>query len=43
MLLERGLLHGTGRRDALKTPTREETGYILRIVGLDIGPGYADS
>jgi CRISPR-associated protein Cmr1 len=41
-LFERGLLHGTGRRDALKTPTREEADCISRIVGLDMGLGYAD-
>ena len=41
-LFEQGLLHGTGGRDALKTPTRGETDCISRIVGLDMGLGYAD-
>jgi CRISPR-associated protein Cmr1 len=41
-LFEQGFLYGAGRRDALKTPTREETDCISRIVGLDMGLGYAD-
>ncbi len=41
VLFERGLLHGAGRRDVVKTPTREEAGCISQIVGLDMGLGYA--
>jgi CRISPR-associated protein Cmr1 len=41
-LFERGLLHGAERRDVLKVPTRGETDCISRIVGLDMGLGYAD-
>jgi CRISPR-associated protein Cmr1 len=40
-LFERGLLHGAGRRDVVKTPTREEADCISQIVGLDMGLGYA--
>jgi len=41
VLFERGLLHGAGGRDAVKTPTREEADCISQIVGLDMGLGYA--
>ena len=40
-LFERGLLHGAGRRDVVKTPTWEEADCISQIVGLDMGLGYA--
>jgi len=40
-LFERGLLHGAGRRDAVKTPTWEEADCVSQIVGLDMGLGYA--
>jgi len=40
-LFERGLLHGAGRRDAVKAPTWEEADCVSQIVGLDMGLGYA--
>ena len=41
VLFERGLLHGAGGRDVVKTPTWEEADCISQIVGLDMGLGYA--
>jgi CRISPR-associated protein Cmr1 len=41
VLFEQGLLHGAGKRDVVKTPTREEADCIAQIVGLDMGLGYA--
>jgi CRISPR-associated protein Cmr1 len=39
-LFERGLLHGAGGRDVVKTPTWEEADCVSQIVGLDMGLGY---
>ncbi len=40
-LFERGLLHGRLSPNVVKTPTGEEVSCISRIVGLNLGLGYA--
>jgi len=40
-LFERGFLHGAAGEDTIKAPTQEEADCISKIVGLDMGLGYA--
>jgi CRISPR-associated protein Cmr1 len=40
-LFELGLLHGAAGEEMIKTPTKEEAECVSKIVGLDLGLGYA--